>query len=156
MIFLKKFFSEFTKHNKQLENNTKKNGGNSCDIKANILGVYTVPHTDKKDRVKLIEIFAECPPHHVNVNYFTQIEPDVPRENWQAPYDEHYLNESGTQIIGDFSKIPSGTSFTRLAFFIHFVDLKKPLSSQFGILTFPAESPMPKRLKNIINFTEAD
>ena len=122
--------------------------------KIEIVGVYTVK---RKPDVKLRECIIDCPPLHVDVSKFIHPLNNTPKLHWQAAYDEHYLNENGTEVIGGFCDIPTeDTMFTRLAFFIHFVNFDNPLLSQFGKLRLPPESSMPKRLKNLIKYVPVD
>ena len=121
--------------------------------KIEVVGVYTVK---RKPNVKLIECIIDCPPSHVDVAKFSHPVNNMPKSSWQAAYDEHYLNENGTEVIGRFCEIPADTLFTRLVFFIHFVDFENPLLSQFGKLRLPPESSMPKRLKKLIKYVPVD
>jgi len=122
--------------------------------KIEIVGVYTVK---RKPQVKLIECIIDCPPSRVDVKKFGHPVNNVPKSCWQAAYDIHYLNENGTEVTGRFCHIPTDdTSPTRVAFFIHFVNFDNPLLSQFGKLLLPAESSMPKRLKNLIKYVPVD
>ena len=118
-----------------------------------IIGVYSIPETDD---VKLIEIVIDRSPSSVEVDKFTQLDKSIPKSSWQTAYDEHYLNENGTEVIGRFGEFPTDILFTRLAFFLHFVDFDKPLLSQFGELWLPLESPIPDRLKKIIKYEPVD
>jgi hypothetical protein len=63
----------------------------------------------------------------------TQEVQGVPRENWQAPYDERQLDETGK----------------RWAFFFHFLDLRLPLTTPEGNLILPEPTPMPEYLAHI-------
>jgi len=121
----------------------------------NIIGVYAIP---EEQEVKLIEIVINCPPSKIDAGMFTQPEYDIPKSSWQVAYDEHFLNVDGTEIIGRYgdNEILDGIPFTRIAFFLYFVDFDKPLLSQFGEHQLPVESPIPDRLKNIIVFELPD
>ena len=121
--------------------------------KLEIVGVYTVKRSPK---VKLIECIIDCPPPQVDVTKFLHPVDNMPKSSWQAAYDERYLNEKGTEVIGGFCEIPTDISFTRLVFFLHFVNIDNPLLSQFGKLRLPAESSMPDRLKNLIKYSPVD
>jgi len=121
--------------------------------KIEIAGVYTVKRYPK---VKLIECIIDSPPPQVDVTKFLHPVDNMPKSSWQAPYDERYLNENGTEVIGGFCEIPTGIPFTRLVFFLHFVNVNNPLLSQFGKLRLPAESSMPDRLKSLIKYTPVD
>ncbi len=56
--------------------------------------------------------------------------------NWQAPYEEQVLSEADGR--------------TRVVFFLHYLDLTKPLLTPAGALTLPAPKKMPPRLKDIL------
>ena len=121
--------------------------------KVEIVGVYAVKRSPK---VKLIECIIDCPPSQVDVSKFIHPIDNMPKSSWQTAYDEHYLNENGTEIIGGFCDIPTDILFTRLVFFLHFVNLENPLLSQFGKLRLPTASSMPDRLKNLIKHVPVD
>lgn len=118
-----------------------------------LVGVYTVA---KSQDVKLIEIIVGCPPSEIDVGKITQPEEGVKESDWQAAYDEYYLNEDGSEVVGRFGDNLADTASTRLAFFLYDVNFDKPLQTQFGKLQLPKESPMPKRLEGIIEFEPAD
>lgn len=117
-----------------------------------IFGVYAV-----NEEVHLIEVTIHKKPSEVNVEGFTQETPGVSRDNWQVAYDEYYLNEQGDKVIGDYFEKPiNDESPTRLTFFLYFLDLSLPLLTPFGQVDLPTASPMPQRLKDIIEFENAD
>jgi len=121
---------------------------------AQLLGVY--PINDAPD-VHLFELLIHATPKDVNVSAFTQKDESLPQDSWQVAYNEHFLNEDGTNIIGTFldQNRLTGTE-TRLVFFLYFVDFNKPLSSQYGDLVLPTPSSMPERLAKIIEFEPVD
>jgi len=121
--------------------------------KIEIVGVYSVK---RSPQVKLIECIINCPPTHVDMAKFIHPVNNIPKLHWQVAYDEHYLNENGTEVIGGFCDIPTDILFTRVAFYIHFVNFDNPLLSQFGKLRLPAESSMPRRLKNLVKYVPVD
>ena len=121
--------------------------------KIEIVGVYTVKRSPE---VKLIECIIDCPPLQVDVSKFIHPVDNMPKSSWQAAYDEQYLNENGTEVIGGFCEVPTDTLSTRLVFFLHFVNSNNPLLSQFGKLRLPAESSMPDRLRNLIKYVQVD
>lgn len=63
----------------------------------------------------------------------TQEVSGVPRENWQAPYDEQPLDQAGKRWV----------------FFFHFLDLRLPLTTPEGELKLPEPTPMPGHLADI-------
>lgn len=122
--------------------------------KVSIIGVY--PIQNKAD-VHFIELEIDEKPSLVDIGVFTQETPDRPRQDWQAAYDEHYLNSSGDDIIGDSMNLPEEDDApTRLAFFLYFVNFDLPLLSQFGESKLPCATELPERLKDIIVFEDVD
>ena len=121
---------------------------------AQLFGVY--PINDTPD-VHLFELLIHVAPKDVNVSAFTQKDESLPQDSWQVTYNEHFLNEDGTNIVGTFlnQNRLTGTE-TRLVFFLYFVDFNKPLSSQYGDLVLPTPSSMPERLAKIIEFEPVD
>ena len=63
----------------------------------------------------------------------TQEVPEQPRSDWQVAYDETSLNDEGT----------------RWAFFFHYLDLSRPLSTPGGQLPIPVPTPLPDSLKDV-------
>ena len=121
--------------------------------KIEIIGVYAVA---RRPKVKLIECVMDCKPSQADVMKFLHPIDNMPKSNWQAAYDERYLNADGTEIIGSLSDPPPDAPPTRLVFFLHFVNADHPLLSPFGKLRLPPESAMPARLKKIIKYVPVD
>jgi len=120
--------------------------------KVNVIGAYPV-----NAEVHLLEIIVNVSPANFSVDDFAQESPGELRENWQAAYDEHYLDERGELIIGDFSVLPdTDAGVTRLAFFMYFLDFDAPLITPFGEVKLPSPTPMPSRLSRIIEFEPSD
>jgi hypothetical protein len=119
-----------------------------------LLGVYKINGTSD---VHLIELIINTSPTDVDVSSFTQKDDKLPKDSWQMAYDEHYLNEDGSEVIGTFIEQDSliGDK-TRVAFYMYFIDFRKPLLSQYGEIWLPQPSPMPERLSKIIPFEPVD
>lgn len=119
-----------------------------------LLGVYEV----KEDpRVTLIELTVNIPPAVLDVASFRQRNDSLPEDSWQTAFDEHFLNEDGTKVIGDFINQPDLTADkSRITFFMYYVDFNKPLISQYGEIHLTKPAPMPERLSGIIEFEPAD
>ncbi len=96
--------------------------------------------------VHLIEAVVEAPPCEVDVGRFGQSDPGRPPDNWQVAYDERYLSPDGQTVLG---YDPPAESPTRLAFFLHYCDLNRPLLTPDGPLPLPEPSPLPDRLREI-------
>jgi len=119
-----------------------------------LLGVYKINGTSD---VHLIELNINTSPTDVDVSSFTQKDDKLSKDSWQAAYDEHYLNEDGTEVIGTFIEQDSLIGVkTRIAFYMNFIDFCKPLLSQYGEITLPEPSSMPERLSKIIPFEPVD
>lgn len=119
-----------------------------------ILGVYKINGTSD---VHLIELIINTSPTDVDVSSFTQKDDKLSKDSWQTAYDEHFLNEDGSQVIGTFIEQDSliGDK-TRIAFFMYFIDFCKPLLSQYGEILLPEPSTMPERLSGMIQFETVD
>lgn len=116
----------------------------------NVLGVYTVPSSPD---AHLVEVTVDRAPSGVDVGAFTQEDPNSDRANWQVPYDERYLDETGTREIGErwsmgWNPQPGvdEPATTRIVFFFHFLDPKRPLLTPDGEVTLPPPRSLPDRL----------
>jgi hypothetical protein len=119
-----------------------------------LIGIYQVKSMPD---VSLIEIKINIPASEVNVSSFTQQDDSISKEDWQVAYDEHFLNGDGTKVIGTFidhSNLVAAEA--RIAFFMYFVDVSKPLISQYGEIFLSAPIQIPERLAKIIDFEPAD
>jgi len=131
----------------------KNNRPDSIHENSNIVGVYSV--LDNTD-VKLIEIIIEEQIDDFDPSSLTQQGKSKDKLDWQTAYNEKYLNLEGIEIIGDDFNLPIGLTKFRLVFFFHFLDLNKPLISQYGLIKLVEESELPERLKNIIKYEQVD
>jgi hypothetical protein len=73
----------------------------------------------------------------------------------QAPYDEVYLDATGTAVIAQAVDPPNVESL-RVAFFLHFFDETKPLMTSYGNVSLPVPKEMPERLRAIIKYKPVD
>jgi hypothetical protein len=81
----------------------------------------------------LLEVEIQPPNAEFDWSDITQVVDGQPRSNWQVPYDEQPVDrEAG-----------------RWAFFLHFVDLKKALSTPLGELSLPEPTACPQHLESI-------
>lgn len=110
-----------------------------------VLGVY--PVIGAEEPCHLLEVAVTGVSDDWDVGGFTQQMEGVDRSNWQVAYDEHFLNEGGTCDLDRkvYYRRPAGPDF-RLVFFLHYLDLSKPLLTPFGSVPLPAEQPLPERL----------
>jgi hypothetical protein len=134
------------------QNKKQKNGISAIDVQ--VVGVYAVKNIH---HVYLIELEIGLLPSEVRVESFSQKNDAQSQSSWQAAYDEHYLDETGTKVIGRMlgnQNLP-GTD-TRIAFFLHDINFSKPLLWQNGEILLPLPSPMPDRLANILVYEPVD
>jgi hypothetical protein len=110
-----------------------------------VVGIYPV---ESEQPVHLVELIVHNCNGSIDMLGITQEAPRQPRDDWQVPYEERILDESGSTILA----VPSGGSpeiwegDVRLAFFFHYLDLSQPLQTPFGALSLPKLTPMPERL----------
>lgn len=74
--------------------------------------------------------------------------------NDQYPYLEFYLNESGTASIG-INDLTTNKEF-RVCFFLHFIDISKPLRIDVMEIPLPPMSDMPIRLAPFAHYVPVD
>jgi hypothetical protein len=112
-----------------------------------VVGVYEV---EGAVDAWLIEVRATTPPEQLEVGAFTQEDPDQPRDNWQAPWMERWLDPGGDEALTEeFDPPPEGLADSRLVFFLHFVAFDRPLLTPTGPVELPAPSLLPERLAGI-------
>ena len=116
-------------------------------------GVYSIE--DSPD-VHLIEMMFEQAPENVDVGQITQEVTGISKDSWQAPWDEWYLDDSGENVVSERFTVPEGRSTTRLVFYFHYLNLAKPLLTEFGPLILPKPTILPDRLKRIITYEPPD
>jgi len=97
-----------------------------------VVGIHPVPADEP---VHLIEIELAGEVDQFDFGEVTQELPDQPQSNWQTAYDER-------EIAGDGDRV-------RFAFFFHYLDLDRPLSTSFGPVNLPAESPRTSHLRDV-------
>ncbi len=123
--------------------------------KVQVVGVYQVPGNSE---VHLIEVFVQAKASEVEIGGFTQEDPNRPQDSWQVAYDEHYLNEAGTEVVGtfmsDLTQIQQES--TRLAFYLYFIDFSRPIRTPYGEVMLPSVTDLPERLRSVIEFVEVD
>ena len=116
--------------------------------KVNHYGCYSY-----NDEWYLVELFVYMEPQSIPWDEITAPEAGISPDNWQVPYLEQYLNETGTRRVCDLYDVPSGTTtFSRVAFFLYKTEAKI-LKTPFG--EFPlCAGELPERLRGIIEFTD--
>ncbi|QQR72273.1 MAG: hypothetical protein IPJ17_12145 [Holophagales bacterium] len=69
----------------------------------------------------------------------------------QAAYAERYLSDDGESVVGTAWDPPSGPTL-RLAFFLHYLHVDRPLLTSYGPVTLPEPRPMPLRLSRLMPY----
>lgn len=109
-----------------------------------MIGLYRV--LDAADTY-LFEVRSSRPPRELHLEAFTQEDPGQPREAWQAPWMERWLDPTGERILTEeFAPPPRGLTESRLVFYLHFVSLDRPLLTPIGSATLPTPTEVPDRL----------
>ncbi|MBK7201928.1 hypothetical protein [Candidatus Amarolinea dominans] len=98
--------------------------------------------------VVLIDVLVNDPDKQFDVGDFGQRGLD------QAPYDEAYLSLDRASVTSRF-EAPATDSF-RVAFFLHFYNPLKPLTTSYGEVPVPAVQAMPKRFQEMLPYTAVD
>jgi hypothetical protein len=115
-----------------------------------IVGVHPV---DAVEPCHLVEMIIRGCKGKFDISGFTQEAPGRPMSNWQVAYMECLLNADGTAIIADDYEMQHRPELWQgdvwLAFFIHYLDLNRPLRTPFGEVTLPRSTPRPRRLDMI-------
>jgi len=109
-----------------------------------VLGVHPV---EAPEPCHLVELQVDQAEASFEIDAVTQETPGQPRDNWQVPWDEHFLNSDGSALFNPTAPElrPSVAKF-RVAFFFHYLDLGRPLLTPSGAVVLPSPSPRPPRL----------
>jgi hypothetical protein len=113
-----------------------------------VLGLDDGAFRNRFSNIYLVEVLIERLDSDFDPGTFTQEQAGAPRDNWQVPYDEKFLDADG---ISERSP-PSGLSSTRLAFFMHDLNPSRPLQTQYGPVSLPQPTPMPVRLSSLFRY----
>ena len=115
-----------------------------------LVGVYEV--VENPD-VTLLELIIYKSANEFDLLDFTQEITGQAIDNWQVPFSEKYLDQDGKTIIGDeFDRSNTQRNFTRLTFFIYFLDPAQPLVTPFGEIKLIEKVSQPQRIREIIIF----
>lgn len=111
-----------------------------------VLGVHPVGETQAP--CHLLEVEVRDLTESLDLAALRQPDPALPEDEWQAPYDEVLLDREGRPTK---ERVPLrlGPGNVRLAFFLHDLDLARPLQSPFGDIRLPPATPRPVRLEGV-------
>ncbi|MBQ9534632.1 MAG: hypothetical protein IJU78_02145 [Clostridia bacterium] len=109
------------------------------------------------DEWYLIEMLLDISASEIDWDDICVPQPALPRDDWQVPYMEQYLDESGTERLCDIYDVPDGSvKPCRVAFFIFKEGEAGTLSTPYGDFELRGGADVPERLKRILEFAEAD
>ena len=96
-----------------------------------IVGVHSV---DAPGPCHIIEVKLSPPHSDCDWGAITQETADQPKDNWQVPWGEQSLDDTGTDWV----------------FFFHYLDTSQPLITPDGPKDLPAATPIPDHLAGIV------
>ena len=110
------------------------------------------------EELYLIEMAVDEPSNRIRWTQFGIPEEDLPKDNWQCPYQEQYLNRDGTETICELYDEPDPpVKPCRFAFFIYrFETQEKTLITPYGSFSLENAKPVPERLAKCIEFDNED
>jgi hypothetical protein len=106
----------------------------------------------------LVELEVSDCQDELLVGEITQPVAGKPKEDWQVPYKEYLLDFAGEKVLSEewetFEPKKLSGSF-RMTFFFHYLKTKESIRTQFGEVSLPKVTKMPKRLR-AIKYTDVD
>jgi len=117
-------------------------------MKIKIIGIYKV---EADEPCHILELEIQNTSEDFDIGSITQEIPDEPIDNWQVPYDEHYLDQNGEILITP--EYPEGMptdNVLRVAFYFHYLDFNKPLNTPVGDIDLIKETNKPERLNFMV------
>lgn len=117
---------------------------------ASVVGVYPIRAPEPCHLIELCITGVTTP---FDIGAITQPRAGVRRCLWQVPWLEVLLNAEGTSIRARGSEISKHPELlrgdVRLAFFLHYADLQRPLETPFGNVALTAPTRKPRRLRAV-------
>lgn len=111
---------------------------------------------EQLNSVVLIEAVVHERDDRFDVGEFTQPRDGVPKENWQAAYDEAFLSADGESLAVERGEPPPTPGDLRVAFYLHYWQPDKPLRSTYGDIACPPVEDMPGRLVRLVPYEPVD
>jgi hypothetical protein len=113
-------------------------------MQIDVVGVYSVP--EAAEDCSLIELNVVLGNEELDFSSVTQEMPGVPSAQWQVPWLEHKLDESGSSGQELLGSLHGPSQAIRVAFFLHYVDFSRPLLTPAGTIQLPKPIARPTRL----------
>jgi hypothetical protein len=121
--------------------------GRSQGATVEIIGTYPVK---AEEPCHAIELWVRGVTRPFSFGDFKQAAPDKPEMMWQCAWLEHILSADGTRILACAAEASSRRELfrgnVRVLFFMHHLDLGRPLNTPFGEVELPNATPLPGRL----------
>ncbi len=115
-----------------------------------VLGLYPVATGQP---CFLVEVLVTGSDRRFDLGAITQADASTPSTDWQVPYAEKLLTPEGDGVLLDLWGGDGDPEMwigdVRLAFFMHHLDLARPLTTPFGEATLPSPTARPPRLQAI-------
>ena len=122
----------------------------SCEL----LGAYPA---GGDEGALLVEMRIGDAPKNVDLSLFYLKDDALKESDRQVPWDERFLSEDGTRVIGDaFDQGSLEGDGTRVAFFLFPDGPDAILSTPYGEFRLNAAGEIPRRLKGIVEFSPVD
>jgi hypothetical protein len=110
---------------------------------------------EQLDSTVLVELIVTNPDKQFDVGAFTQPDPGLPKENWQAPYLETFLSLDGESLADENDAAPLKDKL-RVAFFMHCWQPSHYLRTSYRDIICPKPQPMPDRLRRLVPYEPVD
>ena len=112
-----------------------------------VIGVYPISRTSEP--VFLIELFIRDFKGKIDFGEFGQNVSSLGAARDQVAYKEYLLNDDGTSGAEPRLEPWRVEGNARVAFFLHYLDVTKPINTPLGTVLLPTPKRRPPRLKFI-------
>ena len=130
--------------------------GRSQKAHVEVVGVYPVKAAEP---CHLVELWVRGVNRPFDFGDFQQEAVGQPEALWQCAWLEHILSADGARVLAAPEEVFVKREFfranVRVAFFMHYLDLCRPLITPFGRVKLPQQSRMPRRLA-VVHYEQPD
>ena len=128
--------------------------GRTQNARVEVIGVYQI-----QAACHLVELQVRGVTRPFAFGDFQQEALGQPEAMWQCAWLEHILSADGARVLASPEAVSAKqelfTGTMRVAFFMHHLDLRRPLLTPFGGVELPEQSRAPRRL-SAIHYEEPD
>ena len=115
-----------------------------------VMGVYQVRAAEP---CHMIELKLRNVGSGFDFGSITQPIPETPSRAWQAPWREVLLDAAGEKVLARSGELSGRPELLvgdfGVAFFMHYLDVQRPLRTPFGDIALPKAVRRPKRLRTV-------